>query len=213
MAGAAAKPRSLKARALQWLAQREHSRVELRRKLLRSLQTDAARAERAASAPSGAAGAATGQGQGHEPGQVQDPAQVQVKTQEPVRPPAPVDEIDAGARVDETLDWLQSHGYLSEQRFVESRVHARTARYGNLRIRGELQQHRLALSDEQARGLQASEAARAGAVLARRFSAPPRDAAERARQIRFLMSRGFTQDAVKAAMRGRQSEASEDAAD
>jgi len=205
MAGAAAKPRSLKARALQWLAQREHSRVELRRKLLRSLQTDAARAERAASAPTGAAGAATGQGQ--------EPGQVQVKTQEPVRPPAPVDEIDAGARVDETLDWLQSHGYLSEQRFVESRVHARTARYGNLRIRGELQQHRLALSDEQARGLQASEAARAGAVLARRFSAPPRDAAERARQIRFLMSRGFTQDAVKAAMRGRQSEASEDAAD
>ena len=29
---------SLKARALQWLAQREHSRVELRRKLLRVAQ-------------------------------------------------------------------------------------------------------------------------------------------------------------------------------
>jgi regulatory protein len=33
---AARPPLSLKARALQWLAQREHSRVELRRKLLRA---------------------------------------------------------------------------------------------------------------------------------------------------------------------------------
>jgi regulatory protein len=33
---AARPPPSLKARALQWLAQREHSRVELRRKLMRS---------------------------------------------------------------------------------------------------------------------------------------------------------------------------------
>jgi regulatory protein len=31
-------PLSLKARALQWLAQREHSRVELRRKLLRAVR-------------------------------------------------------------------------------------------------------------------------------------------------------------------------------
>ena len=37
----AAPPLSLKARALQWLAQREHSRVELRRKLLRVAQKSA----------------------------------------------------------------------------------------------------------------------------------------------------------------------------
>jgi len=186
MAGAAAKPRTLKARALQWLAQREHSRVELRRKLLRSLEADAARALRTAGTGDAFASAPT---------------------------PAPVDEDDLGARVDETLDWLQSHGYLSEQRFVESRVHARAARYGNLRIRGELQQHRLALSDEQARGLQASETARAGDVLARRFAAPPRDAADRARQIRFLMGRGFSQDAVRAALRKRPSPSDDDAPD
>jgi len=188
MAGPAAKPRSLKARALQWLAQREHSRVELRRKLLRSLEADAVRAQRAAAAAATVEAAASDA-------------------------PVVVDEDDAGARIDETLDWLQSHGYLSEQRFVESRVHARAGRYGNLRIRGELQQHRLVLSDEQARGLQASEAARAGDVLARRFAAPPRDAVERARQVRFLMGRGFSQDAVKAALRSRNARSSDDTPD
>src|SRR6187402_1164584 len=40
----AARPLSLKARALQWLAQREHSRVELRRKLLRVARQRAAEA-------------------------------------------------------------------------------------------------------------------------------------------------------------------------
>src|SRR4051812_19221013 len=206
MAGAAAKPRSLKARALQWLAEREHSRVELRRKLMRSLQADAARAQRAASESSASES---------ESSTLRSPAS-ESSTFDSVATssaPAAVDESDVGKRIDETLDWLQSQGYLSEQRFVESRVHARAERYGNLRIRGELQQHRLALSDEQARGLQASEAARAGAVLARRFTAPPRDAAERARQIRFLMSRGFSQDAVRAALRSRSSGTSDDGAD
>ena len=32
---------SLKGRALQWLAQREHSRLELRRKLMRQAKADA----------------------------------------------------------------------------------------------------------------------------------------------------------------------------
>src|SRR4051812_38809162 len=36
--------RSLKARALQWLAQREQSRAELRRKLLRQARADLAKA-------------------------------------------------------------------------------------------------------------------------------------------------------------------------
>ena len=38
---AARPPLSLKARALQWLAQREHSRIELRRKLLRAAREQA----------------------------------------------------------------------------------------------------------------------------------------------------------------------------
>jgi regulatory protein len=47
---AARPPLSLKARALQWLAQREHSRVELRRKLLRAARLRDAKVEEAADA-------------------------------------------------------------------------------------------------------------------------------------------------------------------
>ncbi|HET7524681.1 MAG TPA: hypothetical protein VFK10_01950, partial [Burkholderiaceae bacterium] len=72
---------SLKARALQWLSQREHSRQELRAKLLR----------------------------------------------------AGGEEADA-ATVDALLGELSAQGHLSDARFIESRVHARHARFGNHRI-------------------------------------------------------------------------------
>jgi len=39
-------------------------------------------------------------------------------------------------------------------------------------------------------------------VRAKRFPEPPRDAAERARQARFLIGRGFSSDSVRAALRG-----------
>jgi regulatory protein len=157
-------PRSLKARALQWLAQRDQSRVELRRKLLRQARADLA------SSISGSSGDG-------------DPAE------------------RIASEVDAVLDWLEAHNYLSAERFVESRVHARAERYGNLRIRQELQQHQLDVSGELAVTLRSSEAERARAVRARRFGQAPRDAAERARQARFLIGRGFSSDAVRAALR------------
>ncbi|MGB6053997.1 MAG: RecX family transcriptional regulator [Burkholderiaceae bacterium] len=36
----------------------------------------------------------------------------------------------------------------------------------------------------------------------RKFARPPADAAERAKQIRFLLQRGFSQRAIREAMRG-----------
>jgi regulatory protein len=152
---------SLKARALQLLAQRDQSRVELRRKLLRH-------AQRAASA-SDAAG--DDDGSRHR------------------------------AEVDAVLDWLEANRHLSAERFVESRVHARQGRFGNLRIRSELAQHGVALSAEAARELGESELQRAAAVRARRFAAPPADAAERAAQARFLAVRGFSPEVVHRLLR------------
>jgi len=164
--------RSLKACALQWLAQREQSRVELRRKLLRRARADLASAARPddASAPL-AEGIAVG-------------------------PAGSIHE-----QVEAVLDWLESNGYLSAERFIESRVNARAGRFGNLRIRQELQQHQLGLSGELAKTLGESEIDRARAVRARRFAQAPRDATERARQARFLIGRGFSSDAVRAALR------------
>lgn len=165
MTAAGRPPTSLKARALQWLAQREHSRDELRRKLL----TQARRRD-------GVTGEQAAQDAPAVPG---DPS-----------PPHPTAEVDA------LLDWLQAHNYLSEQRFVDSRVHAREQRYGNVRIRQELARHGLELDEARARALRQSELERARAVWARRFGTAAADAAGRARQARFLAGRGFSAEVI-----------------
>ena len=157
--------RSLKARALQYLAQREQSRLELRRKLLPHARAEAARqAEAGADALAGSS-------------------------------------ASAAERVDAVLDWLVAHDHLSSERFVESRVHARAARFGNLRIRQELKQHALVLPAHEAQALKESELARACAVRARKFPQPPSNATEQARQMRFLMGRGFSPEVIRRALR------------
>ncbi len=157
------KPRlSLKGRALQLLAQREHSRLELRRKLLRRLREDALR----------------------------DDIAVQG---------APA---DRHAEVEAVLEWLHAHRYLSDERFVESRVHARAARFGNLRIRQELSQHGVELTPAIAGDLRDSERARAREVQQRKFGSPPATPADRARQARFLAGRGFSAEVVWQVLRG-----------
>jgi len=47
-------------------------------------------------------------------------------------------------------------------------------------------------------------------VRARRFAKTPDDATERARQARFLIGRGFSADAVQAALRSACAQSSED---
>jgi regulatory protein len=167
---------SLKGRALQLLAQREHSRLELRRKLLRRL-----RDERNTDVS-------------HAPASVPDVG-------------APVELSGSGGRadpeteVDSLLDWLVNHRYLSDERFVESRVHARSARHGNLRIRQELSQHGVALTPVLAGVLRDSEYPRAVEVQQRKFGGPPDSLAERARQARFLAARGFSSEVVRKVLR------------
>jgi regulatory protein len=154
-------PLSLKGRALQWLSQREHSRIELKRKLMRAarLRDEAAAAE--------------------------------------VKPAERVAEVEA------LLDWLTEHRYLSEARFVESRVHARAARFGQRRIAQELSQHGTSLDADTAERLRASEFARAQALWTRRFGAEPAaDAALRAKQMRFLAGRGFASDVIRRVVKG-----------
>jgi regulatory protein len=92
------------------------------------------------------------------------------------------------------LDELAAKDFISEARVVQSVVHQRAPRMGAARVRQELQQKGIApeaIADAVA-GLQESEASRAFEVWRRRFEAPPQDAKERARQMRFLMARGFS---------------------
>jgi len=164
---------SLKARALQWLAQREHSRVELRRKLLRLVR------QRTVADAAGADPAAGGA-------------------------------VEALADVDALLDWLTDKRYLSNARFVESRVNARVARYGNVRIRQELKLHGAALDSAAIERLNGSELARAQAVWARKYGDKPTEAAaERSRQMRFLAGRGFSADVIRRVVRGGEAEPGE----
>ncbi|WP_280153294.1 regulatory protein RecX [Piscinibacter sp. XHJ-5] len=177
-------PLSLKGRALALLAQREHSAGELRRKLLRHARAETAR--NAASATEGrpCAGASD---EGDD---------------------ATAD--DALARVDAVIDWLRGQRYLSDERFVESRVHARASRYGNVRIRQELAQHGVSLSPEAAQTLRDSELERATDVWRRKFGTLPADAAERARQSRFLAQRGFSAAVISRVMRNAGSQGDEE---
>jgi regulatory protein len=140
---------SLKARALRYLSMREHSRLELARKLQRHALE--------------------------------------------------------GEDVAALLDWLENAKFLSQSRFVESLVHRRSARFGNNRIVQELQSHGIQgdVLGEVKSSLQADETRRAREVWLAKFGAPASDAEGRAKQIRFLMQRGFSHRAISAAMKSR----------
>lgn len=170
-------PLSLKARAIGLLAQREQSRTELRRKLLRIERQQRARRAEAA--------------------QAQGPVDVETD--------ATCADVEgtSEAAVDALLDALAADGYLDEARFVESRVNLRARRFGAQRIQQELAQHGLRLDIEQQAALRATELERAREVWQRRFGADPsRDVAERARQSRFLLARGFAPEVVRRLLRG-----------
>lgn len=103
------------------------------------------------------------------------------------------------ASLAQVLDALQTKGFINEARVVESVVHRRAAKLGAARIRQELQAKGLdgpavAVATER---LRATELERARAVWRKKFAQPPQDATERARQMRFLASRGFEGDVIR----------------
>ena len=143
-----APPLSLKARALRFLSMREHSRLELSRKLARH--------------------------------------------------------AEEGDDVEALLDFLEKNNWLSQERFAESLIHRKASRYGNSRVMAELQSHGVngeALAELKS-NLAESETARAVEVWQRKFGRVAQDAAERSKQMRFLMARGFSSSAVRAALKG-----------
>jgi regulatory protein len=97
------------------------------------------------------------------------------------------------------LDELQAKGFIDEQRVVDSVVHRRSGRLGAGRIRQELQAkgldaERVAVA---VASLNATEFERAREVWRRRFGVLPVDAAQRAKQGRFLAARGFGGEVIR----------------
>lgn len=101
------------------------------------------------------------------------------------------------------LDELAARRLLSDARYAEMRVNARGARYGDARLAHELRTQGVA--DElvaEALAAGGDELSRARAVWLRKFGAAPADATERAKQMRFLMSRGFAGETIRRVLRG-----------
>nr|WP_255705773.1 regulatory protein RecX [Ectothiorhodospira sp. 9905] len=106
--------------------------------------------------------------------------------------------------VEAALDDLESDGWLSDSRFVSEFVRYRIRQgQGPLRITADLRHRGI----DEARARQALQAAevdwqvQALDVYERRFAGePPRDYRERARQMRFLQSRGFSAEIIRRVM-------------
>ncbi len=239
---------SLKGRGLALLAQRDHSRVELKRKLMpharamvlaemaaeaeseQRAQTQSGRSETTlepppepTTEPTTEPASARNRDREHDHAVPPSPAprdyagalgaatldNVKASSavdRDNVDPPSAaardnVEPPSAAARVDEVLDWLQARDYLSDARFAESRTHARSAKFGNMRIRHELSQHGVTLTPESAQRLKDSEFERAKELQSRKFGRPPANAHEHAKQSRFLAGRGFSSDAIRQVMR------------
>jgi regulatory protein len=156
---------------------REHSRHELREKLLRALGRDAR--QDAASA--------------------RDPCAAR-STASPVEPD---DRDTIETRVDKLLDALTAAGHLDEQRFVESRMRTRAPRFGDRRIQAEMRQHGLEATSAAVTSLVGSERQRAHRVWMRKYGPEvSTDRLEQARQARFLAARGFSPGTIAAVVLG-----------
>jgi regulatory protein len=139
-------PASLRERALACLARREHSRLELTRKL-----------------------AAAGFG---------------------------------AEAIGATLDAFEEKGWLSDRRFAESWIADHRARHGRIRLAYDLRQRGVdeTLIETALAANPDGELERARAVWQKKFGTPPRDLAEKARQMRFLQGRGFAPEIIRRAV-------------
>ncbi len=116
-----------------------------------------------------------------------------------------VREADDPAEINRVLDELDRSGLLSDERFAGAIARSRSQRFGDARIRYDLRKFGIAddLSAAVLTTLRASEVSRADSVRSKRFAALPASAAERAKQARFLQSRGFSLDSIYRVLRGR----------
>lgn len=139
---------SLRDRALRLLAQREHSRAELARKL---------------------------------------------------GPHA-----ESGEELEALLDALVAKRLLSDERYADSRSHQLAKKYSSVRILQDLKAHGVdsELARQTAAVARQGDLERAQAIWRRKFRGPPANREERMRHMRFLQSRGFSFEVIRAVLEG-----------
>ena len=99
----------------------------------------------------------------------------------------------------EALDFLAAKDFINEKRVVESVVNRRSTKLGAARVRQELMAKGLPADDiaDAVQAMRDTELERALVVWRKKFGAPQLDASERAKQVRFLVSRGFAAEVVR----------------
>ena len=95
---------------------------------------------------------------------------------------------------------LESRKQLSNERFAEVRAHWLARKYGAAKIRQDLKEK--GVSEDIARGVisNAGELEKARAILKRKYRDHGMTREERARRARFLQSRGFSYDTIRAVL-------------
>jgi len=103
------------------------------------------------------------------------------------------------------LEDLSRRKFLSDERYAESRAHALSRKYGAARIAHELRAKGLGkeLAEQASEAARATEVERAREIWRRKFRVAPRTREERAKQMRFLQSRGFSFDAIRVVVGGK----------
>ena len=102
------------------------------------------------------------------------------------------------------LDELQARDFINDGRTIESVVHRRSGKLGAGRIQQELAAKGLsgeAVAEAMA-SLRETELSRAQDVWRKKFGQPPEDAAQKAKQMRFLLTRGFGAEVVRRVIKG-----------
>lgn len=97
------------------------------------------------------------------------------------------------------LDELQARDFINDGRAVDSVVNRRSGKLGSARIKQELAAKGLsgeAVAEAMA-NLKDSELSRAQEVWRKKFGTSPQDPQEKAKQMRFLLSRGFPSEVVR----------------
>jgi regulatory protein len=104
----------------------------------------------------------------------------------------------SGEQIEALLDDLVRQGFLSDARYAEMVARTRGARFGSERVAHELRRKGVpdALLEKTVGELRAGDLATARAAWQKKFGAFPKDAKEKARQIRFLQSRGFDLETI-----------------